>query len=300
MHTYPHFRESELEQALQQLKDESGQDNLFAIIDGTNDGPALTHFFRDAPQSEYYPLFLGTELEYCLPRSPYLVDAESVPSSFIRNASDTRLNLIWFTSDWSMIELVPFWQCRMFCDLPDGQSPLFRCWNGAILNRILQFLSVEQRALFLPPTTNLVLPNQDQRWWQPWRIRLELTPDTENSMQKQNYQTWQIDNGQLRAFSNQFRDMHIRELESALWRSAPEYMQQVPPLLLNQLIEKGTHTAEVLGISSDQAIERFIKCQLQLGRDFWRKKGMENVWGKEDTDIRFKHWHDQSQQVDWR
>jgi len=276
-----HYRELELHQALTSMAECAGQDLLFAILDGTGSEPVLQHFFRYAPEAEYYPLFLGTELADCVPNSPYLVQIPLTATDFVQQVSDTRCSVIWFSSRWTLEQLVPFWQCRLYGELPDQSATLLRCWNGTILEQLLLPLSAEAQQRFLPPVAELLTPDQKLRQWQ--RRPIHSPPDL-------HYSRWQITPAQLAVFNIPLQLLQVRDLETQLWTSAPELLEQIHPALISSVIAEGLQTAGQLGLLEDESVADFVRCSLHWGKDFWRHPQLEALWRNDQSDSKFLAW----------
>ncbi|MCP5015326.1 MAG: DUF4123 domain-containing protein [Ketobacter sp.] len=276
------YREHELAPALSDELQQSSDCSLFAIIDGTGAPDALYHFFRYAPEANYHPLFLGTDLEHCLPHSPYLAHISLSQVEYMELASQTRQGVLWFTSPLTLHQQIDFWKCRLYVHTDNVDTRLFRYWSGPITHHYLAALKPEQQQQFLSPVASIATPDADSRQWtlrtiQPSnKIHLPLPLDT-----------WTIPEHHLDIFNDRFEHIQISEIEAALWSRIPETLDQTYPAFIPQRIAAGINQARQLELHSDYALEKFIECQFRWGNDFWRHPDFAELWEASNTEQGF-------------
>lgn len=265
---------------IDQLK-QNKNELLYALVDGTGENSTLYEFFRHAPDANYYPLFLGTEHENCLPHSPYLAHVESNHHEFIRCCTDTGHNIIWFTSPYTLEAQIDFWQSRLYCDLPDGGSILFRFWNGYILNRYLSSLNKEQIADFLPAVIQVFTPERKTQLWHHYIVQ------DQNSMPALHPDAWVIEQEHLIGFEDSFKRIQHRDIETELWERIPDTLGNIHPAFIPAEIDVGLQSANQMGLMSYEGQVRYIECQLRWGRFFWKDQLFKDIWNGSDVDRTF-------------
>jgi hypothetical protein len=238
--------EHDLECLLCKYIEASGSSNLYGFIDGTSESETLELFFRHAPEAEYYPLFLGTELERCLPKSPYLISIGQ-QSDFIhsvRGATDQQI--IWFTSSIELDAQITYWKSLIHARLPNGELTLFRFWNGVTLHQYLMHLDRITQQSLLQPIQRLFTPSLTSDTWHLW----SFSPLT-NPIPLQTNGWWQIHQSHLSTFTNNFSNIQIQEIEDQLWRTMPDRLALYHPAHVTLIIREGLNNAINLGACSD-------------------------------------------------
>lgn len=249
---------------------------LYALIDGTGSSNALYNFFRHAPEADYHPLFLGTNLADCLPHSPYLVQLTPQHTTFLELGRQPLQGMVWFTSPYTLEQQIAFWKNRLFVQLPDYETALFRYWSGPVLNRYLATLSLSQQQQFLLPVSVIATPSAESRQWHLWNIHDAL--DTNPVIGLRDPETWTLSQDQLQAFNQQFEDILINEIEAELWVAMPAYLERIHPAFIAQRIRAGIRQARQLTLQSDEALYQFVECQLRWGDDFWNRPAFQSLW----------------------
>ena len=235
------INDSELPDVLLGIIRERPEQCVYALIDGTANNVMLSHFFQTAPDAAYYPLFLGTDLEDCIPRSPYLVQIKSQHLDFIRHCCNEPAP-IWFTSPLPLSQQPDFWKSRLYVELPDGRQPLFRYWSAGILEPFIGTLDQSQAQQFLAPVEHLITPLSDQRCWLSRHIQTGATVHAKPG-------SWRLAEPQLLAFQTHFSRIQAREMENSLWDRSPELLSRLHPALIPHRIQNGLNKGTELGLN---------------------------------------------------
>lgn len=267
------FRDNQLPEVLAEAFKPPGQ-GLFILIDGTASSPLLERFFRYAPDAEYHPLFLGTDLEPCLPYSPYLAQISLRQMEFIQ-ACSCECSPIWFTSPIPMEQQLDFWQSRLYAGLPDGRELLFRYWCPKILEPFIQNSESSSVQRFLRPAIQLITPLPLQRQFTLRTIQADSETDATPF-------SWQFSESDLTVFEDSFTELQRREIENYLWCHTPEIMERTHPTLIARKISSGLDQGQKLGLYHDDALCRFIEYQLRWGDGFWQHEYFLDVWKAPD------------------
>lgn len=276
------LKEHELATALRAAVEPKADTKLFALVDGTSRSDALYTFFRYAPEADYHPLFLGTDLEDCLPNSPYLAQISLDQQEFLSLGSQTKLGVIWFTSTASIEQQTDYWKSRLYAQLPDAELTLFRYWSGPILTRFLNLLTHQEQQQFLAPVADIATPDHDARLWQLRQIQ----PSHQVSAHCP-ASSWPLTEQQIAGFQDQFEKIRLHELEADLWTSIPDTLERFHPAVIQPHIEAGVQQAQQLKLHSDHAIHRFVECQFLWGIDFWQRPEFGAVWKDQNLETRF-------------
>lgn len=268
------FRDSQLPEVLTGILGQQPDGHIFVLVDGTTDSPLLERFFRYAPDADYHPLFLGTDMEDCLPYSPYMAQISLRHMEFIQTCT-WECSPIWFTSPIPMERQLDFWKSRLYTGLPDGRHLLFRYWNPKILGPFVQDTDPTVAQSFLRPVVNLITPHPIQRQFayhtiQP-SIEVRAIPGS-----------WPFPESALKVFEQSFSQLQSREIENHLWANAPEIMEQVHPALVPIKINAGLECGLKLGLSRDDALCRFVECQMRWGDGFWQHEAFQSIWQQPD------------------
>lgn len=275
------LRERELHPFLLRQLRQNENELLFVLVDGTGNNSAVYELFRYAPDANYYPLFLGTEHEDCLPYSPYLANITTDHHEFIQRCSETSHEIVWFTSPYALEPQISIWQSRLYCDLPDGRNTLFRFWNGDILNRYLSLLSVEQRIDFLPAATHIFTPERSTHLWHHYALQDQI------SMATLDPDHWRIKQEHLYSFEENFNHIQHQDIEAELWDKAPDTLEKIHPGFITTVIESGVKSALQLGLTTHEGQYRYVECQLRWGDFFWKESMFCTIWNGLETDRDF-------------
>ena len=195
-------------------------------------------------------------------------------------ASNNKGGPIWFTSPFSLEQQLEFWKSRLFVVTPDGNQPLFRFWNAAILEPYVAAIPQLQVCNFLCPVESVIIPLTEKRDWHVRRLQSASETHTRINC-------WSLSEAELEIFEESFTRLHLREIESALWTAVPELMTQRHPATIPNLIESGLLQARRLGLSKDKNLTRFIESRLRWGENFWQHEQFAEVWGKPTTGALF-------------
>ncbi|MEE2731473.1 MAG: DUF4123 domain-containing protein [Pseudomonadota bacterium] len=279
MENFSQIKDSELPDVLFDIIRERPERCVYALIDGTANDVMLSHFFQTAPDAAYYPLFLGTDLEDCIPRSPYLVQIRSKHLDFIHYCCDEPAP-IWFTSPLPIAQQPDFWKSRLYVELTDGRQPLFRYWSAGILEPFISTLEQSQARQFLAPVEHLITRLSGQRCWHSRHIQTGTTTHATPG-------SWQLTEPHLQAFQTHFSRILAREMENSLWDRIPELLSRIHPILIPHKIQNGLNKGTELGLNRDAALSRFIECQLRWGENFWEQDGFQGLWCRSGSDNDF-------------
>lgn len=263
-------RDNQLPEVLKEVFARQPMLNLFLLIDGTANSPLLERFFRYAPDADYHPLFLGTDMEDCLPYSPYLAQISLRHLEFVQTCS-AECTPIWFTSPIPMEQQLDFWKSRLYAGLPDGRELLFRYWCPRILEPFIQNAAPSLAREYLNPVVHLITPLPLRRQFTHRHIQsISETKAIPGS--------WQFSEEALSVFQNSFAILQQREVENYLWCNAPDIMERTHPLLIPQKISAGLNEGYKLGLTQDVTLCRFVECQMRWGDGFWQHERFQGVW----------------------
>lgn len=278
-----HISEISLVDHLIDIRRGPSQRALYALIDGTGNSPALADFFRLAPNAEYFPLFLATDFEACIPHSPYLVGITREHSDYIfESGSKLKNDAIWFTSCLTLESLAPYFQSLTTVLLPNGNGVVFRYWSGQILQQYLRTLSLAQQQMFLPPIDTLYLPSRKDNHWQLLQINNDvLTKPIETSP------WWTLEQSQLEAFKESDQSIQVHDLEDQLWRLHPSALDKLQPSSIPFYLAHSIETAQSLGLKSDENIAQFAALQLNQHSTFWQQQPFQPIWQKPEVEKNF-------------
>lgn len=253
---------------------------------GTSPNPAFDDFFHLAPTADYFPLFLGTEYEECLPGSPYLIALGNEHRPYLNDQGCVTANDIWwFSSPLGLDSLVPFFQSITNVILPNGNSALFRYWSGLILLRLLSTLEADQTAQLLPPMGTLWLPNQQNKLWH----RFEIS-NVDTHLEPKPSPWWTIPPEALTAFEASATHIQASEVEDLLWRAYPNITAQTHPAAIGMHVQNAVQVAPQLGLQSQNSIMMLSALMIKqnIGFEaFMNQPLLATVWGKSDTETRF-------------
>jgi len=226
---------------------------LFGFVDGTVESGLLEQFFLLEPEADYWPLFLGTEYEPCLPASPYLIRLDQVNGEFMADwGNSVQQRMVWFLSSVPAAQQNEYWHSLMQAITPDGNTALFRFWNGEILAGYLLACSTEERQQLLKPAQIIFAPHQ-QRQWRAYQLEAaDRFSDADFSPVDP---WWQIQPHHLQYFDKAFDRILADEIEDRLWRRFPQHMNNYYPPILPQLIQAGISEARQQGLREEDILE---------------------------------------------
>lgn len=279
MNAQSFFKQAQFPEMLSSMLAQNREQGLFILVDGTAGEKELQHFFHCAPDADYYPLFLGTDLEHCLPYSPYLAQITLEHVDFIGNTLPTH-SVILFTSPLALLDQVEFWRNRLYATLPDGRQLLFRYWNPRIMEPYANHLSQDQVSAFLRPATHLITPIP---CLQEWHLRfIQPSSKADNELDG-----WSVTEQQVMIFQDHFLKLQIRQTETQLWANIPEVMATLHPAILQRTIQTGLDTGKALGLVKDHSLVLFVESQLRWGENFWQHSLFSEIWHKETAERSF-------------
>ncbi len=256
---------------------------LYALVDGTETSAPITDFFKLAPDAEYYPLFLHTEYEECLPNSPYLIEVTQAHQAYIQQSGCFIQNdVCWFISGQSLNDLAAHFQSLTSVILPNHNCALFRYWSGTILHRYLQCLTLDQHQSLLPPMQQLFTPHREAMGWTQWHI------GTENVIKDpQDAPWWTIQQEHLNQFHASSQATLVNEVVDQFWRGYPQLAEQLYPAAIPVYCEQAIATAQLLGLNQIESFSHFISLKLTQAGEFWKQEPFAEVWNRPQTEADF-------------
>lgn len=259
---------------------------LCGLIDGIVENASLEQFFLLAPEADYEPLFLGTEHEACLPRSPYLFWLDNADASFLQEwGCWAQHGVTWYLSGYSLDEQASHWRSLVTVTTPEHNTAIFRFWDSRVLSPCLQFCTPDERLQLLAPCHGLFAP-QINRYWQYWPGASE-----QSDLTIRNSPWWHMQPRHLQGYQTAFEQLRADEIEDTLWRQEPARIANLFPPALPTLIRQNMRQAESLGLTQQEAQGAFIRCQLRFGFDYWQHESLSDLWQSQSPrDKRFLEW----------
>lgn len=244
---------------------------LYGFVEGVQPQQAVQRFFREAWDAEYFPLFLNSELNYGIERSPLLVKLEARHQNYLLNSAlINNGHSLWFLSPCSLADQIPFWQSLIFAFAPHGERVLHRYWDGFIAAGYAHSLRPDELGELYSPASILFTPSRDG-WYQRRLTSKSMLPNHTRTW-------WHIRESHLSPFQEQFDAITEDDILDQLWRQHPELVAQIYPPLRSEVVRSGKSLARSLHLKSEANIVRFIALQLTYQADFWRAPKWQAVW----------------------
>ena len=263
--------------------DRPSEGSLYALIDGTGNDGTLADFFRNAADADYCPLFLNTDYQGCLPRSPYLAKLDARHRDYLISCTTNYFyrDAVWVISELDLPSMANHWRALTMALLPDEDLVLFRYWSGTILEQLLHSLPASEQRALLPPLKHIVTPNTKGNGWRQRSFR----PKPNNPYPE--VRQCRFSASQLAELELNDKAVVIQIITDRLWRTQPQLMAKQHPRWIEKVISDGFDEAHELGIKGEAALLKFIQCKLTIHPEFWRQHQLAAIWHQANSDKRF-------------
>ncbi len=256
---------------------------LYGILDGTTGAPLIGDFFRHAGDADYQPLFLHTPYVNCLPYSPYLVRFSSRHAHYLENSTSLNLHQdsIWFNSHQDLDNLASHWRRLTEINIETGKTVQFRYWSGKVLHSYLASMAQREQQQVLPPLSTILTPIASGYGWEQRSFAQEAPSFPPQPCAVKFHHQEQA------FYKSVSADVLQQSVTDKLWRLCPQAMERLHPSLISDQVKKGINAAKAKTIKNEDAMAKFIHCQLALHPEFWRHTALTPIWECDNSEEEF-------------
>lgn len=186
---------------------------VYALIDPLADNKPLEYWYRQADQTDAWPLYAGTEFKDEVLCGPWLLPLAQLPgwqAWWQKQEAAGYATGMLIASEHMPGKLVQHWQSLLLAGL-DGEEVIFRYYDPRILGPMLYTFTEEETRRFLGPTNELLVWHNND-----W---LMVSPYPEPDLTEHAEPWWRMQDGHFVGQPGE-KEITLFNLEQWLWRNA--------------------------------------------------------------------------------
>ena len=188
---------------------------VYALIDPLADNKPLEYWYRQADQTDAWPLYAGTEFKDEVLCGPWLLPLAQLPGWqewWQKQEAAGYATGMLIASEHMPGKLVQHWQSLLLAGL-DGEEVIFRYYDPRILGPMLYTFTEEETRRFLGPTNELLVWHNND-----W---LMVLPYPEPDLTEHAEPWWRMQDEHFVGQPGE-KEITLFNLEQWLWRNANE------------------------------------------------------------------------------